>query len=207
MRRVRLGLIALLLVYTLGILGIEWFTSQTYVRHYLADIAGPVRLWAINTTVTTFLLTAGALLYALNLYFVEGAEHARTRVFFLSQIAVYLYLAADERLVIHELIGRETGTHDSVTLLLVGVTEVVLLLTLGSFRSQPRPLQALWLGSAGFAACMFFVDIFVDEFARMRLSLEDMFKTWSIFLLFAVPLLMLHWNIVALKRRAAEASR
>ena len=63
----RLGwiVIALLIAYSLALVGIEWCTSQDYVRNFVCDIDGPVPFYAVNTTLSVFLLWATALLFAI----------------------------------------------------------------------------------------------------------------------------------------------
>jgi len=64
----RIFLWLLVAVYSIGLLLIEWQTSQLYVRQFVTDIQGDVFFYAINTTVSVFLLWATALLFGLCLF-------------------------------------------------------------------------------------------------------------------------------------------
>ncbi|EDN67522.1 membrane protein [Beggiatoa sp. PS] len=64
----RIFLWLLVAAYSIGLLLIEWQTSQLYVRQFVTDIQGDVFFYAINTTVSVFLLWATALLFGLCLF-------------------------------------------------------------------------------------------------------------------------------------------
>ena len=62
-------LFASLGLYSVALIGIELCTSQDYVRHYVSDVEGPVRFYAVNTTLSVFLLWATALLFGVGVGF------------------------------------------------------------------------------------------------------------------------------------------
>ena len=65
MKSLKLYLLTLLVAYTGALLSIEYRFGQDYVRNYFTDIKGPVRFYAVNTTLSAFLLWAIALLFFL----------------------------------------------------------------------------------------------------------------------------------------------
>ena len=98
MKLLRYVPLGLMVVYSLVLVTIELETSQAHVRHYFTDIEGPVRLYAINTTLSTFLLWASALIFCVVLRMIGGAPgHHKERLFCISQVVVFGYLGADDR--------------------------------------------------------------------------------------------------------------
>jgi len=61
---------------------------------------------------------------------------------------------------------------------------VLFLLFLGKFFSMPRKIQALLLIAAGLFGLMVYVDVRGAEDGFLRLSVEDLLKSWSVFFLF-----------------------
>ena len=181
------------IAYSLMLISIECCTSQDYVRHYVADVEGPVRFYAVNTTVSVFLLWATALLFAVCLSCEQRQGRSpRATWFFASQIAVFAFLGLDDRFKAHEYIGWRLGIGDHFVLLAVAAFELVCLLTLGrEIVFRRGVLIRLAIASAFFAVMLFF-DAVVPHDAFLRLSLEDVAKTWAtlFFCLFA-------WEILA----------
>ncbi|MCG8449621.1 MAG: hypothetical protein MI725_08585 [Pirellulales bacterium] len=179
------GAIVVLALYSAVLLAIEWNHSQEYVREFFSDIIGPERFYAINTTLCVFLLGATALLFLVCLQVAQqdGATD-KTRLFYISQVVVFAYLGFDDRFRVHEWLGEKLGTADHYYLMLVAVAEFVLLITIGRER--------LWLGNSRLwlllATVCFVVMIGVDALAPhdgfMRLSIEDLAKTWGCFFFF-----------------------
>jgi len=186
-------LFTLLAVYSLVLIGIESCTSQDFVRNFVCDVEGPVPFYAVNTTLSVFLLWATALLFGVCWACVrDRPEMRRDALFYLSQVVVFAGLGIDDRFKLHEHLAWRLGIADHFLLVAAGVVEVLLLVTLGRqlvFRRRPMK----WLAAA--AVCfliMTFFDAVYPHDAFLRLSLEDIAKTWSgvFFCLFA-------WRLMA----------
>ncbi len=176
--------IAALLAYSGVLLAAEIFVSQEYARLYFTDIHGPVRFYAVNTTVSVIILWSTALIFYLCVRRREILHNERKRLFFLSQALIFSYLAFDDRFMIHEAIGTLLGVEDALILAAVGAAEIALLITLG--RSVLRPTRnKMHIGLAGVCfLAMLLVDGLVPSDAVPRLAVEDLFKTWACFFLF-----------------------
>ena len=190
-------LFALFAVYSTTLIGIEWCTSQDYVRNFVADVEGPVPFYAANTTISVFLLWATALLFAVCISCEQIAGGCRrTFWFFASQVAVFALLGLDDRFKMHEFLARHMGIGDHFILIAIGVVEVVCLLTIGRKIVFQRSVL-IRLGAATALFCVMLVfDAIVPHDAFLRLSIEDVAKTWAalFFCLFA-------WDILAQRLR------
>ena len=63
MKYLKLCLLTLVMGYTAVLLSLEYRFGQEYVLHYFTDILGPVRFYAVNTTLSAFLLWTIALIF------------------------------------------------------------------------------------------------------------------------------------------------
>ena len=176
----------LLTVYSVIIIMLEMQFGQTYVRQYLSDIEGDVVFFAVNTTLTTVFLVLIAYNFILCLIF-HGKEKRMDQKLFLflvCQSLLFLFLAMDERFMIHERIGYYLGFNDAYLLASIGIFELALLFSFEQLRWQ-RTLKtyALYLGGF-FFGIMILIDAFGATNAVLRLSFEDLAKTWAIFFLF-----------------------
>lgn len=166
-------------IYTIGLIGLEATTSQQVVRPYFSDIEDVSPLFGINTTVSTFLLAGAALL----MLFAASTSHHRQlrqrRHFMISQGMVFGFLAADDRFQIHERIGFWLEISDSFVMMGWALIEVASLVWL--FRPQFAPLRAIAFFAAGVAlfGIMFAIDTWGSGQGYLRLSLEDLSKTWA----------------------------
>ena len=179
---------AILAIYSAVLVGIEWCTSQDYVRNFVCDIDGPVPFFAINTTLSVFLLWGTALLFAVCLACDHGMKNRRrAHWFYLSQIMVFVWLGLDDRFKLHEHIAWRLGIGDHFVLIVVAVAELLLLGLLGwSIVIRRSVFLRLCAASLLFLVMLFF-DAVVPHDALLRLSLEDIAKTWAslFFCLFA----------------------
>ena len=180
--------ISLLALYSVILIGIEANTSQDYVRHFVSDVEGPVPFYAINTTLSVFLLWATALFFGVCLACDRNDPNRRhARWFFLSQILMFAWLGIDDRFKAHEHIGWHLNIGDHYVLIAAAMVEIALLVFLGrSIVFRPAPMLRLSGAAFFFAVTMFFDAIYPHD-AFLRLSLEDVAKTWSalFFCLFA----------------------
>ena len=175
----------LLLAYSAALIACELSTSQDYVRYYFSDIDGPRPFFAANTTVSVAFLWATALLFAVTVACLgDEAEERRARLFFISQVLVFGFMGLDDRFKVHEGLALRLGTHDHYILLVPALAQVVLVLWLGRdyvFKHRARGYFFLGVGLFG---AMFVVDAFADHDAVLRLTIEDLAKTWSGFCFF-----------------------
>lgn len=127
----------LIAVYSLILLITEWQTSQLFVRQFLTDIGQyEIAGYAINTTLSVFLLWATALLFVISLSCVD--KKSPEYWFFISQIIMFIYLGCDERFLIHESVGKFLGRNDAYLLLGLGIIEVGLLAWLGNLQQKTQ---------------------------------------------------------------------
>lgn len=209
--------VAALTVYSVTLIAVEVRISQDFARHFFTDITGPVRFYAINTTLSVFLLWASAIIFAACFVCTHAdGQHRKERAFYLSQVLVFGFLGFDDRFKIHEWLGQnihewlggKAGLYDALVLLGVGALEVVLLLTLGGLMSQQlkRNRRYVYL-AAFFFAIMITIDALIPREMVPRLSLEDLSKTWATTFLFVFAWSIYYGKIDGLKREARSKVR
>ncbi len=202
MKRLRLAALILMAVYSLTLVVLELKTSQDHVRHYFTDIEGPVRLFAINTTLSTFLLWACALIFAVALRVIQGRPgQGRERWFCASQIAIFGYLGADDRFLLHERLSDVVPLHDTLILVLVGVGEVVALALWGDLAGRSRRARLYLCLAAVLFMVMAAIDAFAPSELTLRLSFEDLSKVWATLFLFLFAWEVLDAHLAELKGR------
>jgi hypothetical protein len=188
MTRFRIPLFAGFVAYSATLLLIEWKTSQNYVRNFFTDIQGPVQFYAVNTTLSVFLLWSAALILGVCIVVAKtmpGFE--RRRRFYLAQALVFAYLGLDDRFMLHEWVGAQLNTQDHYLLMAVGAFNVLAIAFLAdreAFAGLPGRFFAL---AVGFSTVMLVIDAKFPGEMVLRLSLEDLSKTWGalFFFLFA----------------------
>ena len=180
--------IAILVLYSAVLLFVEATGTQQDVRPFFSDIPRPSQpaLLGINTTRTAFLLCSTALVFTISLLLGQRRGlAAKTRFFYGSQVLVFLYLAVDERFMVHESIGNTLHIADWWALLAVGAAEACLVLWCGELRDR-SVWTRIHLGvGIGFFVLMLLLDMLTPQDGTLRLSAEDLSKTWgATFLLF-----------------------
>ncbi len=174
--------------YSLVLMSVELGTSQDFVRHFFTDIEGPVPFFAVNTTLSVFLLWSTALLFLVCFAVLgQGVVSKRLRWFYASQVAVFAFLGFDDRFKVHERVGAWFDMGDHYLLIAVAVAQCGFLTILGGRRVlHGASLKCLGLASVLFAV-MLVIDAKFPHDLVLRLSLEDLAKTWAclFFLLFA----------------------
>ncbi|MEM7199824.1 MAG: hypothetical protein AAF628_06135 [Planctomycetota bacterium] len=199
------GATAALAVYSALLLVLEWRTSQDVARLYMTDIEGPVRFYAINTTLSVFLLGATGLLFLVCSLCHEDRE-PRAVWFYLSQWAVFGYLAFDDRFKVHESIGWRLEIGDHFVLLSVVALEVALVFR---YREILRPIpwaREFLLGGTVLTGVMFIFDALVPHDMVLRLSIEDLAKSWAAFLFLCFAWACLRHHLGELKAGAQRAT-
>ena len=169
-----------LAVYSLVLIGVELTTSQDFVRHYFTDIEGPVLFYAVNTTLSVTLLWATALLFLVGVACTTGLP-GRSRLcwFFASQAAMFAWLGFDDRFKFHEHVAWRLDIGDHFILLSLAMLEGLLLFLLGRSEILGRGPRRFLLGGVGLFVLMIFFDACVPHDMVLRLSLEDLTKTWA----------------------------
>jgi len=176
--------------YTLALLLFEWRTSQEAVRFFFQDIYGDTLLKGLNTTICVAFLWGACLLFGVTAWCCrQRSGQEREGLFAISQVLVFFYLACDDRFQIHERIGRQLGVEDAYILVGVGLIEVLLLWRLGGFGRRAVTQRRTVLLAGGLFAAMAFVDAVLPSGLRLRLSVEDLLKTWS-----CAALLLFAWQ-------------
>ena len=196
----RMGLI-MLSIYSAVLIMIEVWISQDFARNFFTDITGPVRFYAINTTISVFLLWSTALIFAIIVCLEDSKQKRDDRNFYLSQILIFAFLGFDDRFLVHEWLGVVLGFNDALILLSVGIMEVVLLLTLGNLRQQRKRTRYYIYLAAFFFILMIVIDGLLPREIVPRLSIEDLAKTWAAAFLFLFSWGICYEKINALKAR------
>ncbi len=188
----RILLFLLLAVYSITLMVTEWQTSQPYVRQFFTDIEGDVFFYAINTSLSVFLLWGTALLFGVCLLCIDKVQQRQAYWFYLSQVIMFTYLGFDERFLIHEHMGLWLGRNDAYLLLGLGLVEIGLLVWLGNLRQKPLAARYFLYTAAVFFAMMVVIDAKFPSQMVLRLSLEDLTKLWA-----DVCLFLFAWKILA----------
>jgi hypothetical protein len=181
-----------LLIYSGCLLTLDFAHGQLAVRGYFSDIVTgadyPVlykTLFGINTSLSVCLLYGCGLLHLTCTALVSRQSKGCKFTFFLwSQVTFFAYVAADERLRIHEWLGAALGMEDAWILLLMGGLEVFLLVFVGDVLKQARRTKIYLLLTVLFFALMVFVDGFIQPDRPGRLAVEDLLKLWAVVFMF-----------------------
>lgn len=194
MKAVQVTCWILLVVYTALLVRVEATGTQEDVRHYVADITSrtavtgvnqPAALFGVNTTLCAALMWGSALLFLLCAAEQPGSAVRTERLFYWSQAAVFLYLGCDERFQIHEKLGGLLHVNDAFILLALGCAELAILLTIGRRLIRNRAALLLLLAAGFMFGVMVMTDALLAPRMYMRLSIEDLSKTWASAFLFA----------------------
>ncbi len=186
MRVLRLIVIAGLIAYSVMLLLVEFYTSQDFVRQFFTDISGDVPFYAINTTMSVFLLWSTALLMVFSAATLKDVPEARdVRRFFISQAAVFGFMGFDDRFQFHEVVADRIGIGDHFVILVVVAIEIALLAMFGRPRHFTCRTAAMFFAGGALFAVMLAIDALAPHMMVLRLSLEDLAKTWSAALFFA----------------------
>ncbi len=192
MKYTRIILFFLLAIYSIALFWIDVQWGQDQVRGFFSDIITGTdhplvyrAFFGINTTLVVLMLTGSALLFFVCIgCSPQQSIKRKTLLFQSSQVLFFLYLACDERLLIHEKLASIFGFEDSFFILGLGLVELALLIFMGEVMKQSWKIKG-WL----FSVCLFFglmvlVDMFLPERMSGRLALEDLSKIWAVAFLF-----------------------
>ena len=186
----RVGPLAALIAYSALMLWIEGTTSQEYVRRYFTDIGRPTKegffaaptgdtvFYAVNTSLSSFLLGAAAVLM-LFAAFANRDRWTRRETLYVIQGAIFMWLSLDDRFMFHEHLGallRIPSTFILMAALTINLGAYLLLFRSAYFNSR----MAFLLVSAGVAfVFMMICDVILPHEMYLRLSLEDLSKVWA----------------------------
>lgn len=175
----------LLVSYSLILIFTEIKTSQNYVHYFYADIEGEVPFYAINTSLAVALMLATSLMFKVNSVLLPFEKiNVIQRKFYLSQACFFCYLALDDRFLIHEKLGYILGINDAYIILSLGLTEIAFILTWGNYQQWKESTKSYLFKAAICFAIMVIMDGFFPQEVVLRLSLEDLSKTWANVFLF-----------------------
>jgi len=193
----------LLTIYCIVLISIEANSSQDFVRNFFTDIQGEVPLYAVNTSLSVFLLLGTALIFALTLITLNVKENNLDKIkFYRSQVFLFGYLGLDDRFLIHEYIGHILGINDALIIGLLGVLEIALIVVWGDYRQWSITTRNYLLGAAFCSGLMMLIDGTFPSEMILRLSLEDLSKTWANTFIFLFSWSIFTHNINILKLKA-----
>ena len=181
-----------LLVYSACLLSLDLQHGQYAVRGYFSDIVTATNfpvfcdtLFGINTSISVLLLGGCALLYLVCIGSPSSKPTGwKSTLFLWSQVVFFLYVAADERLRIHEWLGGFFEVEDAFILLALGVLETFFIVYFGDVMRQSWQTKIYLLIACLFFGLMVFVDAFIHSDMLGRLAVEDLSKLWAVVFLF-----------------------
>ncbi len=192
----------ILTIYCVVLISLEINVSQEYVRNFFTDIEGDVPLYAVNTSLSVFLLLGTSLIFIIVLKTLPREENSKKILFYRSQIILFAYLGMDDRFLIHEHIGYVFGINDALILAGLGVLEIILILAWSNYQQWSKRTRNYLLAAAACAALMILIDGAFPREMIPRLSLEDFSKTWANAFIFMFSWSILMHNINTLKLKA-----
>ncbi len=193
----------ILAIYCAILISIEVNISQEYVRNFFTDIGGDVPLYAINTSLSVFLLLGTSLIFSIILNSLSTDKNSSNKIlFYRSQVLLFGYLALDDRFLIHEHIGHVLKINDALIVAGLGVLEIILILVWSGYQQWSKTTRNYLLAGAAFFAVMIIIDGAFPKEMILRLSLEDLAKTWANTFIFMFAWSILMDNINALKLKA-----
>ncbi|WP_332811474.1 hypothetical protein [Sphingomonas sp.] len=175
---------ALLTIYSLWLISFEMSSSQAQVRPYYSDIGSELAFFAVNTTMSVAFL-AGAALLLLFAGTANPDQRDKGREFLLSQAALFAFLAADDRFQLHERIGWRLGIGDHYVTFAWALAELGLLAAYWRPALIPWRATRLFLAGGALFTVSFLVDALANGDALLRLSAEDLAKTWGAAMFFS----------------------
>lgn len=192
---------SLLVGYTAVMAAVGFFMPHGQLRYFMTDIEcahtefAAVPLYAVNTTLSVFLLWAGAVLFAMSWRCLRLKElGGKEEVFLVSQALIFFYLGCDDRFLIHEALSETIGMKDVLFFGFLGMLELFFLVYFGRILERSRRVQIDVFLAGFFFGIMFMTDVFVSYTFSMHLALEDLAKLWS-----AVFLFKFSWDTCAEK--------
>ena len=191
LRKIRNISLVTLVVYSTIMICINWFWPASCVRYFLTDIVSSsaeyefLPLYAVNTSLSVFLLWAGAVLFMMAWRCLPAEEcGGREETFLVSQMLIFFYLGCDDRFLIHEGLSDTLGMKDALFFGALGLLELFFLLRFGRLFSRSRKIMIDVILAGFFFGIMFLADVVMPYRMKMHLSIEDIAKLWSAVFLF-----------------------
>ncbi|EMR03949.1 hypothetical protein [Cesiribacter andamanensis] len=176
---IQLFISILLIVYSILLLVTHTLTSEKYVRPFYTDITGEVYGYGVNTSLSAFFLGSTAVVFLLCLAFIKNESQKDEKIFYYSQIILFIYLAIDERFQVHD-VDPIIRYHGDMILPMLGLLQIYLLFRYGHMLSKPKKVQLPLIIASALFVVMVFVDIVGPKISLpLRLSIEDLSKTWA----------------------------
>jgi hypothetical protein len=204
MSKIQYLLAFLLVIYSITLLVTQSNTSEEYVRQYFTDIKGDVAFYAVNTSISAFLLASTGLIFILCTTFFSSKTSFSEKIFIYTQIVTFFYLAIDDRFQVHD--AKGLPFRGEYIFLLVGFIEGVVLLFYGKILQQEWKIKTPLFIAGVFFCIMFVIDIYGEKLGvPLRLSVEDLCKTWAnvFFFLFAYNVFKI--RVEGIKGRGGKA--
>lgn len=169
----------ILSIYSAILLAIEFKTSQDYVRQFFTDIEGDAMFFAVNTTASVSLLLGTSMLLMFAALAVGAKKQPEARPFLVSQSLMFGLLAFDDRFQLHERIAYRVDIADHYVMAVWALLEITAIIAFLQLRHASIQMTLLFLFGCGFFAIMMGFDALVPHNMLMRLSIEDLAKTWA----------------------------
>ena len=184
-----------LVVYSAILIGVEANTSQEYVRHYFSDIDGGRPFFAINTTLSMTLLASGAVLMIFAAFAQPVSTPLRASLLLWTQAGMLGFLAFDDRVQLHEALAYRLNLGDHFIMAIWALIELVFILVFA--RRHFIPMSAFVFVSIGavFFAIMMMFDAILPHDMFLRLSIEDLAKSWAAACFFAASWSLARYHI------------
>jgi hypothetical protein len=192
----------LLIAYSIILMFVEVKTSQDFVRNFFTDVQGDIPFYAVNTTLTVFLIWSTSLMFQVNLALLSVKKINTNQVlFYRSQACFFCYLGFDERFLIHERIGYLLGINDALVILGLGIIELAFIAGWGNYQKWSTTTRFYLLKAAICFSVMVLMDGIFPQEMVLRLSIEDLAKTWANVFLFLFSWSIFNDNIATDKHR------
>lgn len=193
MNKIKILLFFCLILYSIALLTIEFLTSQDFVRNFFTDIEGPVPFYAINTSLSSLLFILTGILFFISHQLIDKTSKNKKELwFYVTQILIFLYLGLDDRFMFHEKMNYYIGIDGDIVLGLLVLIESFVLVYLGNIPERNVNTKISLLLAGIFTFLMLLFDHLIPQKMVLRLSIEDLAKTWSCFFL-----LIFSWNILS----------
>ena len=191
MRKILIFIFMLLGLYSVTLALIDIQLGQDAVRGYFSDIITgtdyslPHRaFFGINTTLSVSMLIGTALIFLVSLGLEQRrGNKGRPVLFQWSQVLIFLFLACDERLLIHEKVGAVLQVEDALVIAGLGFIELGLLFFVGNVMQQPWKMKGWLILAAICFTLMVGIDGLLPSDMSGRLALEDLSKMWAVLFL------------------------
>ena len=151
-----------------------------------------------STTLSYTLFIISSVLFLISTYLVKLNKEIENRseiYFYISQVLIFLYLGIDDRFYFHERLYHHIGVPGDGIIILIGIVELIILFTIGRITERNSSIKNSFYLMCLFAFFMILIDLLVPENMLLRLSLEDLSKTWSAFFVSRFAWLILSENI------------